>query len=148
MTWHKKGLIYELDRSLGWAEHSASKPAPIVLDEKRVRVFVGCRDGSGVSRIGFVDLDANDPSRILRVSPRPVLDIGTPGMFDDNGVVPCVAVRRGSAIYLYYEGYQLGTKVSSPRSQAWRSAVTTARRSSAGTAYPCSIDPPKAHSSA
>jgi predicted GH43/DUF377 family glycosyl hydrolase len=91
--------------------HSASKPAPIFLDEKRLRVFVGCRDGSGVSRIGFVDLDANDPSRILRVSPRPVLDIGQPGMFDDNGVVPCVAVRRGSAIYLYYEGYQLGTKV-------------------------------------
>lgn len=111
MTWHKKGLIYEFDRSLGWAAHSASKPAPIVLDEKRVRVFIGCRDGSGVSRIGFVDLDANDPSRILRVSPRPVLDIGAPGMFDDNGVVPCVALRRDSAIYLYYEGYQLGTKV-------------------------------------
>jgi predicted GH43/DUF377 family glycosyl hydrolase len=111
MTWHKKGLIYAFDRSLGWAEHSASKPAPIVLDETRVRVFVGCRDGSGVSRIGFVDLDAKNPSRILRVSRGPVLDIGTPGMFDDNGVVPCVAVRLGSAIYLYYEGYQLGTKV-------------------------------------
>ena len=111
MPWIKRGRIYEVDRSLGWAEHSASKPAPIFLDDKRMRVFLGCRDRGGVSRVGYVDVDARDPSRVLGVCPRPVLDIGTRGMFDDNGVVPCVAVRRGDEIYLYYEGYQLGTRV-------------------------------------
>lgn len=34
-----------------------------------------------------MDVDANNPSRILEVSERPVLDIGTPGSFDENGVV-------------------------------------------------------------
>jgi hypothetical protein len=45
------------------------------------------------------------------VSEEPVLDIGEPGAFDDNGVAPTAIVPVGDELYLYYVGYQLGTRV-------------------------------------
>jgi hypothetical protein len=110
MEWRKLGLIWGPDGSRAWARHSALQPTPIVLDD-RIRVFVGVRDGEGVGRAAFVDVDAEDPTRVLRVSDQPVLDIGVPGTFDDNGVIPCAVVARGSQLYLFYAGYQLGHKV-------------------------------------
>jgi hypothetical protein len=47
----------------------------------------------------------------LRVSKRPVLDIGIPGAFDDNGVVPTSIVERDGLLYLFYAGYQLVPRV-------------------------------------
>jgi hypothetical protein len=81
------------------------------LDQTTIRVFVGFRDETGASRIGAVDVDAANPTKVIRVSKDPVLDIGEPGTFDDNGVVPCAAVEREGKVYLYYSGYQLARKV-------------------------------------
>ncbi|HVG28831.1 MAG TPA: hypothetical protein VM864_03835 [Pyrinomonadaceae bacterium] len=112
MRWRKMGLVYAPDGASDWAKHSALQPTPLVKrEEGLIRVFVGMRDGAGVSRVGFVDLDADDPSRVLRVSREPALDAGEPGAFDENGVVPCAVVERGEELHLFYAGYQLGRKV-------------------------------------
>jgi hypothetical protein len=111
VKWINRGLIYKPVGDVSWAEHSALQPTPIVRDRRVVRVYAGFRDRGGVSRIGFVDLDAQDPCRVLSVSNEPVLDIGSPGMFDENGVVPCSIIERDNELYLYYAGYQLGQKV-------------------------------------
>jgi hypothetical protein len=111
MKWEKRGLVFTPDATSAWAQHSALQPTPLRLDETTIRVFAGFRDHLGVSRVGYVDLDANDPLRLLGSSRAPVLDIGDPGMFDENGVVPCAIVRRESKLFLYYAGYQLGQKV-------------------------------------
>ena len=111
MKWKKRGLIYGPDDHSGWRCHSALQPTPFLLSDTLIRVFVGFRDEEGVSRVGFVDLDARDPAKVLRVSSEPVLDTGALGMFDENGVVPCAVVRRNDELFLYYAGYQLGLKV-------------------------------------
>lgn len=111
MKWQKKGLIYCPDGKCSWARNSALQPTPILLSDDVIRVYVGFRDHEGVSRAGFVDVDATDPSVVLGVSEKPVLDIGIPGAFDDNGVVQCAVVQRDNKQYLYYAGYQLGHKV-------------------------------------
>lgn len=111
MKWSNKGLIYRAPDNLSWAEHSALQPTPILFDREVIRVFAGFRDGHGVSRVGFVDLDAANPARVLGVSEKPALDIGAAGMFDENGVVPCAIVEREDKLFLYYAGYQLGQKV-------------------------------------
>ena len=64
-----------------------------------------------VSRIGFVDLCADNPQRILRISEKPVLDIGEPGSFDDNGVVPIQLLKHDGRLMLIYVGFQLGTQI-------------------------------------
>jgi len=111
MEWVKKGLVYGPDGKYPWARHSALQPTPFLISDEVIRVYVGFRDKNGVSRVGFVDLNANNPSAVLKVSDRPVLDVGEPGTFDENGVVPCAIVRREQRLYLYYAGYQLGQKV-------------------------------------
>jgi hypothetical protein len=112
MRWKKAGLIYGPDGSSAWARNSALQPTPLVKREEGVvRVFAGMRDDEGVSRVGFVDVSADDPSRVVRVSETPALDIGIPGAFDENGVVPCAVVERDGKLFLFYAGYQLGRKV-------------------------------------
>ena len=69
--WSKKGLVFETARHGvgGWMRHSALTPTPYRLVEECIRVYAGFRDGDGVSRIGYVDVRADDPATIVRVTP-------------------------------------------------------------------------------
>lgn len=80
----------------------------MALPDGRLRLFVASADEHIVSRIGWIDLDGHDPRRVLDVASQPVLGIGKPGMFDDNGVNPSHIVSMGDgSVRLYYVGYQL-----------------------------------------
>ena len=107
MKWIKKGLVYGPDGNSHWALHSALQPTPLLIEDF-IRVFAGFRDIKGVSRVGFVDVSAANPSEVLNVSETPALDVGVAGTFDDNGVVPTAIVRRDNVLDLFYAGYQLG----------------------------------------
>ncbi|HYC62674.1 MAG TPA: hypothetical protein VEK79_24200 [Thermoanaerobaculia bacterium] len=111
MKWSKRGRIFVAEDAGGWAQRYAFPPNPLLLDESTLRMYVSFCDANTVGRVGYVDVDARDPSRVLRVSSKPLLDIGEPGMFDENGVLPTSLVRVGSELFLYYVGYQLGYKV-------------------------------------
>jgi predicted GH43/DUF377 family glycosyl hydrolase len=106
MIWDKKGIVFDPQGKFSWASHTALQPTPIVIGEK-IRIFAGFRDDAGISRVGWVDVDIENPEKVLGYSQNPALDIGLAGAFDDNGVVPTAIVRRGDALYLYYAGYQL-----------------------------------------
>jgi hypothetical protein len=111
MRWRKMGRVYVPDGSLPWARRYAFPPTPYLMGDEVIRVFVAFCDDEMVGRVGYVDVDARDPSRVLRVSERPVLDIGAPGAFDENGVVPTCALEVGGRLWMYYVGYQLGWRV-------------------------------------
>lgn len=111
MKWKKLGLVYTANGKYDWAISHAYVPTTIMLDDERIRIYVAFLDKNKVGRIGFVDVAANNPLNILKVSDKPVLDIGEPGTFDENGVTPISIIRNGNNIYLYYIGWQLGVKV-------------------------------------
>jgi hypothetical protein len=111
MRWKKRGLVWANVGTSGWSSNSALTPTPFLLNDDVVRVYAGFRDHQGVSRIGYVDLDASDPCRVLAVSDKPALDIGRAGCFDDNGVILGDVVRCGDEIRMYYVGFQLVNKV-------------------------------------
>lgn len=111
MRWDKKGFIFGPDKSLEWALNSALTPTPLLIDNETIRVYAGFRDVNGVSRIGYVDLDASNPSLIKSVSKDPVLDVGRPGAFDDNGVILGDVIRVGEEVWMYYVGFQLVSQV-------------------------------------
>ena len=111
MLWVKKGLIFCPDGRISWAQKYAFPPTPFFINNHILRVYVAFCDENTVGRIGFVDVDPANPSRIRKISEKPVLDIGTIGAFDENGVIPLSIVKFENKIFLYYVGYQLGFKV-------------------------------------
>lgn len=111
MRWRKMGRVYAPDGSLWWAKKYAFPPTPYPLNEEVLRVFVSSCDENMVGRVGYVDVLADNPSEVVRVSQEPVLDIGTDGAFDENGLLPTCVVDVDGRLYMYYVGYQLGRKV-------------------------------------
>jgi predicted GH43/DUF377 family glycosyl hydrolase len=111
MKWQKKGLIFAPDGQMPWAKKYAFPPTPLPIGAGVLRLYVAFCDEKTVGRIGFVDVAADDPGRVLRVSDRPVLDIGRPGDFDENGLLPTCVLPVGDKLFMYYVGYQLGHKV-------------------------------------
>ncbi|PWU13156.1 MAG: hypothetical protein C5B49_15110 [Bdellovibrio sp.] len=110
MKYLGKDFIFKADRVAPWWQSHTMAPTAILLGET-IRVFLGCWDSNGISRIGFIDLQAGDPKMVKAVSDAPVLEIGRPGTFDDNGVFPGHAYAYDGQIYLYYTGFQLSDKV-------------------------------------
>ena len=111
MRWHKLGLVYRPSSDLRWASQYAHLPTPVVMDAKTIRVYFAGLDAQKFGRIGFVDVDAERPTRLLRVSEEPALDLGEPGLFDDSGVNPSCVVRIGDRWRMYYIGWQRSHRV-------------------------------------
>jgi len=106
MKWNKLGLVYNPAGSgISWAKSHAYIPTPILLTEELIRVFVAFWDEKNIGRIGYVDVSAENPTKILSVSKKPCLDIGNTGKFDCMGVTPMSYIRSGDTIYLLYTGW-------------------------------------------
>lgn len=111
-NWKKKGLVFQTSTQGvgGWMRNSALTPTPYQISDEIIRVYAGFRDEVGVSRIGYVDVTANDPALIVKVSDRPILDLGRGGCFDDNGVILGDVVDAPDGLYMFYVGFQLVAK--------------------------------------
>lgn len=111
MKWEKLGLVFDLSlHRPNWLKSHAMTPTPILI-ENIVRVYFAGRDEKGVSNISFVDFDKNEPTRVLYVHDRPVMEIGKPGMFDDSGTICTCAIQSGDEVFIYYTGYSVSSKV-------------------------------------
>lgn len=112
MRWRKLGVVYRPDGSSDWAYSHAMIPTPTVLNERVLRIYLSFRDRDNVGRAGYVDVNRADPRQVVGVSARPVLDIGLPGTFDENGILPTCVLNIGqNTKYMYYVGFELGTKI-------------------------------------
>ena len=111
MKWVKHGLVYAPQGDLWWARTHAYLPTAEVVDDAFIRVYVTSYDEQKYGRIGFLDLDIENPRAILRLTTEPVLDLGVPGTFDDSGVTPSCLVQRGDQKWLYYVGWQRAEQV-------------------------------------
>jgi predicted GH43/DUF377 family glycosyl hydrolase len=107
MKWNKLGHVFSQSGSDDWKSNSALTPMPILLNQDVIRIYAGFRDKEGISRIGYVDVCAKDPTKVIGVSDHPVLDRGRDGCFDDNGVIMGDIVKIGDTLRMYYVGFQL-----------------------------------------
>jgi predicted GH43/DUF377 family glycosyl hydrolase len=110
MKWQKHGLIFAPNATGGWMNSHAQVPTPLV-DEECIRVYFSSRPETNLSLTTFVDLDIENPARVLRVNPTPILELGKPGSFDEHGIMPSCAVRNAGKVYLYYSGWSRGGSV-------------------------------------
>lgn len=105
MKWIKKGLIYQPDIALWWQQKYSILPTPIVL-ENVIRVFFSTTCKDLIGRITYIDLDKNNPSKIVSLPNDFIIESGEIGCFDENGLNPSSINLINNKWYLYYAGYQ------------------------------------------
>ncbi len=110
IKWQKRGLIVGPQDAGGWAKSHAQVPTPLVCDGF-VRIYFSSRPERGISLTTFVDVDMENPARILRRHKPPILELGRPGTFDEHGIMPGCAVRQGDRVFLYYSGWSRSVSV-------------------------------------
>jgi hypothetical protein len=113
VRWRKLGRVYCANDEHGWSSSHAYCPTAFLRDDgERIRVLCAFLDADRIGRCGWVDVAAEDPTRVLDVSATPALDVGVPGTFDEHGVTPLSLVRLpAGASRLYYAGWQRGVGV-------------------------------------
>ena len=112
MKWLKKGFICSHETfDLDWFKKNSSVPVPYLIDDTTIRIYLTMCDKDNIGRIGYVDVDANNPKLIKGYSKKPLIDIGIDGTFDDNGCVTASLLKDNEKLYMYYSGYQLCVKV-------------------------------------
>lgn len=102
--WERRGLVFAAPGT-GTMRSHAMLPTPLVLDD-RIRVYIAACDEDLRGRIFRVDLDRDDPRRVIEFDRNPVLDLGPTGTFDEHGVNPSQIVVRDGRLLLYYIGWQ------------------------------------------
>ncbi len=112
MKWKKIGVVWKPEGDQPWAKTHAMAPTPFRLNDNIIRIFLTSLDDKGRGRPGYIDVAAKDPTNVLGVSSSALLDVGEPGAFDDNGVVPLSIVQADpSILFMYYSGFELCTQI-------------------------------------
>lgn len=107
--WNRGGRVFAPDGRYDWMQSHAQNPTALVLGD-RLRVYFNCRsardaDGSVVAHSTFVDLDRENPFRVIKVHDRPILPLGVLGAFDQFGVMAGSVLQVGEEVRLYYVGW-------------------------------------------
>jgi hypothetical protein len=112
MQWRKLGVVWKPRGDSWWAQSHATCPTPVLRSDGGLRIYVQCRDQKSVGRVGYVDVDPDNPLKVVKTSPEPVFDIGSPGTFDDNGVLLTSLVPNDDgSLLMYYVGFELCHRV-------------------------------------
>ncbi len=101
------GPIFSAEQGPSWMCSHAAYPTPIELDQKRLRIFIVTRDEEGRGCVGYIDVNAEDPRRVLQISERPCLTPGPLGRFDDRGISIGNVCKINGELWLYYMGWNV-----------------------------------------
>lgn len=123
MQWIKRGLIFSCDQAPHSFIHSHTQIPTALVKDERIRIYYATRPDGKLSVTTFFDVALSDPSKILAIHDRPILELGIPGMFDEHGIMPNVVMNVGNDIYLYYVGWS--QRVSVPYSNWAGLAIST-----------------------
>src|SRR2546426_2051082 len=136
MRWKKKGIIFKTENQFEWMAHHANMSVVDKINEEVLRIYFSPRDPKGLSRVTFIEVQAENPSNVLYLHPKPVLDLGRLGCFDDSGAMTSSLVNAGKLKYLYYHGWNQGVTVP------YRGAVGLAVSHDGGSSFERMFDGP------
>jgi hypothetical protein len=134
INWQKKGLIYCPDGK-GYFKTHAARPIPYRLNDDTLRLFYSSRDAEDRMLPAFIDLEINDPAKIVNACDQPLIGLGAPGTFDDSGVTLGSVIEFDDKIWFYYSGWKRRRVVSFELSIGiivWDRATDTFSRLSQG----------------
>lgn len=106
-NWKKLGRVFVPDNNYPWMKTHASNPVAEHIEGDLFRVYFSTRKENNVSSIAYLELDLNEPTKILKISETPVIEPGEPGYFDDSGASMGCMTKVNGKKYLYYLGWTL-----------------------------------------
>lgn len=110
-NWVKMGLIIKPGK-YKWMLTHAQNPFPEKITNDLYKIHFAGRNKYGYAQGGYVIININHPSKILKITNNPTLTIGELGCFDDCGVMPSCIVNYNNLQYMYYTGWTL--RVATP----------------------------------
>ncbi|MGB6464516.1 MAG: hypothetical protein WBF38_09885 [Nitrosotalea sp.] len=111
MKWIKQGIIFEPKGNIEWMKTHAALPIADNLGGDLYRIYFSSRDSKNRSFTCFIDININNPRKILNISRRPILSPGELGTFDDSGTMASCIVNSDKKKYLYYIGWNVGMNI-------------------------------------
>jgi hypothetical protein len=117
MHWQKLGKVFDpTEHMLANDCHQFAQSPQTLVFEDFVRIYfstraVDSRNGKFLSHVAYVDMQ-KDLRRILRVSDKTVVTLGSLGSFDEHGIFPMNVLRHGDAVYGYTCGWSRRVSVS------------------------------------
>jgi hypothetical protein len=133
--WTQRGVVFTPDGSRDWSRTHAQAPAAVLMED-RIRVYYGTRNAENRSRTGFIEVDRANPTRLLNVHDRPVIDLGKPGTHDEDGVIASQVITVGDELWMYYGGVSRGGHVP------YRMSIGLARSRDGGLTFERVFDGP------
>lgn len=102
--WIKKGLVYNVKAEHEWDISHAQVPVVDILSD-RLRIYYSTRNKQGKSNVSYIEVDKENPQKILFKNESVLFSFGNIGAFDDSGIMPSSIINVGNKKYLYYIGW-------------------------------------------
>lgn len=111
IKWRKLGNIFCASGQNELMQSGGRAPVPLLMYNNVFRIYFASYDVDGRGRIFWLDIDIEKPHKIININTIPVIDIGTIGFFDDNGVIPSDVILHANKVWLYTIGFSLKNKI-------------------------------------
>jgi len=111
MKWKKLGWIFNSERHSDWMYSHAMIPIAEQIDGDLYRIYFSSRDKNNRGHGAYLEIDMKNPTEVLRVHDKPIIEPGALGCFDDSGALPNSIVNVEGRKLLYYTGINLGVTV-------------------------------------
>jgi len=100
-------LFFVLQKK-SWMNSHAGLPFADHLHDDLFRIYFSTRDSNYRANIGYIEINILKPKKILKISKKPLFELGKPGSFDDNGVMGSCMIDFRKKKFLYYIGWNKG----------------------------------------
>lgn len=115
MEYIKLGQIFQPNGNHDWM-HYYTAPVTSLEFDSFIRFYFSTRskiDENGFFKtyITYMDCDKADPTKILYIHDRPLMDFGVPGTYDEHGMMVLDVKRHEGKYYMYYCGWQRSSTV-------------------------------------
>lgn len=111
MIWRKLGFIFSASGQNNTMHSGGRAPVPFHLQNGVFRIYFASYDSLGRGRIFSLEIDLEQPQKILSLTTRPHIDFGDIGFYDDNGIIPSDVVQSNNKLYMYTIGFSIKNKL-------------------------------------
>ena len=107
LNWKKKSKIYVPDETISHFHTHATRPIPIKICNKVLRIYFTSRTQEDKPLPTFIDVDINNPENILHINHELLMDFGQLGTFDDSGITATCIIPHKTWHWVYYVGWKI-----------------------------------------